>query len=281
MQSRPPSRTALGAAVHRAVHQQLEGGKIFADPLAGTVLGEEARGIIAEAAADPTQRPLRLFMAARSRFAEDCLSAAVSRGVRQAVVLGAGLDTFSLRNPYARLGLHVFEVDHPATQAWKRERLVRVGLAVPASLTFAPVDFEQQSLADGLRAAGFQSDRPAFFLWLGVVPYLTRDAIWAAFSFIASLPESEVVFDYSEPIENYPAERRTEVAAVSARVAAIGEPWLSHFDPDELSRELRARGFGELEDLGIADISVRFFGTPKGEAIGGPGPHIVRARHVA
>ena len=92
MQSRPPSRTALGAAVHRAVHQTLEGGKIFADPLAVTVLGEDARAIIAEAAADPSQRPMRLFIAARSRFAEDCLSAAVSRGVRQAVVLGAGLD---------------------------------------------------------------------------------------------------------------------------------------------------------------------------------------------
>ena len=189
MQSRPPSRTALGAAVHRAVHQTLEGGKIFADPLAVTVLGKEARAIIAEAAADPRQRPMRLFIAARSRFAEDCLSAAVSRGVRQAVVLGAGLDTFSLRNPHAPLGLHVFEVDHPATQAWKRERLMREGLAIPASLTFAPVDFEQQSLADGLLAAGFQSDRSAFFHWLGVVPYLTRDAISATFSFIARLPE--------------------------------------------------------------------------------------------
>jgi len=246
------------------VHQKLEGGKIFADPLAVTVLGEEARAIIAEAAADPTQRPMRLFIAARSRFAEDCLSAAVSRGVRQAVVLGAGLDTFSLRNPHAPLGLRVFEVDHPATQAWKRERLMREGLAIPASLTFAPLDFEQQSLADGLRAAGFQSDRPAF---LGVVPYLTRDAISATFSFIASLPESEVVFDYSEPIENYPSERRTNVAA-------IGEPWLSHFDPNELSRELHARGFRELEDLGLGDIFVRFFGIPRGEAKGGPGPHM-------
>jgi methyltransferase (TIGR00027 family) len=259
----------------------LEGGKIFADPLARTILGKEAHTIIEEEAADPSRRPMRLFIVARSRFAEDCLSAAVSRGVRQAVILGAGLDTFSLRNPHARLDLHVFEVDHPATQAWKRERLAQEGLAVPALLTFAPVDFEQQSLADGLRAAGFQSDRPAFFHWLGVVPYLTRDAISATFSFIVGVPESEVVFDYSEPLENYPPERRANVAAVGARVAAIGEPWLSHFDPAELSRELHARGFGELEDLGIAEISVRFFGTPKGEAKGGPGPHMMRARRVA
>src|ERR1700752_674340 len=116
MQSRPPSRTALGAAVHRAAHQTLEGGKIFADPLARTILGKEARTIIEEEAADPSRRPMRLFIATRSRFAEDCLSAAVARGVRQAVVLGAGLDPFSLRNPHARLGLHVFDVDHPAKQ---------------------------------------------------------------------------------------------------------------------------------------------------------------------
>ena len=182
MQGRPPSRTALGAPVHRAVHQRLEGGKIFADPhwridssdgarsiatfcIMATgclsarqrrpyanarhprlqLLGEEAHAIIAETGADATQRPMRLFIAARSRFAEDCLSAAVSRGVRQAVVRGADLDTFSLRNPHAPLGLHVFEVDYPATQAWKRERLMREGLAIPASLTFAPVDFAQQS----------------------------------------------------------------------------------------------------------------------------------------
>ena len=158
---------------------------------------------------------------------------------------------------------------------------MREGLAIPASLTFAPVDFEQQSLADGLLAAGFQSDRSAFFHWLGVVPYLTRDAISATFSFIARLPELEVVFDYSEPIENYPSERRTNVAAIEAQVAAIGEPWLSHFDPTELSRDLHTRGFGDLEDLGLGDIFVRFFGMPRGEAKGGPGPHIVRARRVA
>ena len=281
MQGRPPSRTALGAAVHRAAHQTLEGGKIFADPLACTILGKEAGAIIEEAAGDPSQRTMRLFIAARSRFAEDCLSAAVSRGLRQAVVLGAGLDTFSLRNPHARLGLRVFEVDHPATQAWKRERLAQEGLAVPASLTFAPVDFEQQGLADGLRTAGFHSDRPAFFHWLGVVPYLTRDAISATLSFIVGVPQSEVVFDYSEPLENYPPERRANVAAVGAHAASIGEPWLSHFDPAELSRELLARGFRELEDLGLAEISVRFFGTPKGEAKGGAGPHIMRARRIA
>ena len=210
MNERQPSRTALGAAGYRAAHQQLEGGKVFSDPLARTILGDGADAIIAGLSADPAQQRMRIFMAARSRFAEDCLGAAVSRGVRQAVILGAGFDTFALRNPYSNLGLRVFEVDHPATQAWKRKRLSEVGLAIPASLTFAAIDFESDDLGHGLRDAGFDPDRPAFFIWLGVVPYLGRAAIAATLRYIASVPESEVVFDYSEPLENYPPERRAD-----------------------------------------------------------------------
>ncbi len=138
-----PSRTALGAAVHRAVHQRVEGGAIFADAFAASILDDETRARLDEAAADLSQRPMRLFIAARSRFSEDALTACVARGACQVVVLGAGLDTFSLRNPHA--GVRVFEVDHPATQRWKRERLKQSALATPASLTFAPVDFERQS----------------------------------------------------------------------------------------------------------------------------------------
>jgi methyltransferase (TIGR00027 family) len=118
-----PSRTALAAAAMRAAHQTLDGGRIFNDPIAHAVLGPEADAMINAVAADPAQRQMSVFMAARSRFAEDSLDRAVSRGVRQVVILGAGLDTFSLRNPHAGLGLRVFEVDHPATQAWKRDRL--------------------------------------------------------------------------------------------------------------------------------------------------------------
>jgi methyltransferase (TIGR00027 family) len=280
MQERQPSRTALGAAGYRAAHQVLEGGKVFTDPLARSILGREADAIIAGLSADPTQRPIRIFMAARSRFAEDCLGAAVSRGVRQAVVLGAGLDTFSLRNPYSELGLRVFEVDHPSTQAWKLKRLAEAGLAVPASLTFAAVDFESQGLRPGLLAAGFEPDRPAFFTWLGVVPYLERGAVAATLRYIASVPGSEVVFDYSEPLENYPPERRGNVAAVGARAAEIGEPWLSHFDPAEISRELREHGFQDLEDLGLAEISIRYLGVPAAETTSSPGPHVIRARRT-
>ena len=281
MKERQPSRTALGAAGYRAAHQLLEGGKVFSDPLARTILGEGADAIIAGLSAGPAQQRMRIFMAARSRFAEDCLGAAVLRGVRQAVVLGAGFDTFALRNPYSDLGLRVFEVDHPATQAWKRRRLSEVGLAVPASLTFAAIDFESDDLGRGLSEVGLRSDRPAFFIWLGVVPYLGRTAIAATLRYIASIPESEVVFDYSEPLENYPPERRDEIAALGAFTAEIGEPWLSHFDPHEIEQELRGYGFGDLEDLGISQTAVRYLGAPAGATNSGPGPHIVRAARMS
>jgi len=280
MQNGQPSRTALGAAIRRAAHQTLDGARIFKDPFAHILLGQEAGALIEAVSADPAQRQMRVFMAARSRFAEDCLGAAVSRGVRQVAIVGAGLDTFSLRNPHASLGLRVFEVDHPTTQAWKRERIDEAGLVAPASLTFAPVDFEHQSLAEGLVAAGFQPTQPAFFLWLGVVPYLRRDAISAILQFIASMPRSEVVFDYSEPLENYSPERRANVAAVAARTAAIGEPWLSYFDPSELSKDLHELGFQELEDLGLTDIAVRYLGAPKYDATGDAGPHVICARRL-
>ena len=277
MQTGQPSHTARGAAAYRAIHQRLDGGVIFSDPFAARILDDETRARLDETAADPSLRPWRLFIAARSRFSEDTLAASVARGVRQVVVLGAGLDTFSLRNPHACQGVRVFEVDYPATQGWKRERLKQAGLAVPASLTFAPVDFERQSLADGLKVAGFHADSPAFFQWLGVVPYLTREAVSLTLDFIAGVPESEVVFDYAEPFENYPADRRVHVMEVAAGAAARGEPWLSLFDPAELSNMLRDKGFEGVEDLGMAEIADRFYGILKQGIVIGPGAHIVRA----
>jgi methyltransferase (TIGR00027 family) len=252
----------MWAAVHRASHQTLEGGSILKDPFACPILGEGSRSLIAQEAADPSRRMMRLFTAARSRFAEDALARSVSRGVRQAVILGAGLDTFALRNPHAPTGLHVFEVDYPATQNWKRARLRNAGIALPASLTFAPVDFERQSLGDGLIAAGFWPDQPAFFQLLGVVLYLTREANAATLDYIARIPESEVVFDYNE------------------QMASIGEPWLSYFNPGELAADLRARGFSEIEDLGLAELGSRYFDLPQDEPDRTAGKHMIRARRI-
>jgi len=273
-----PSHTARGAAAYRAIHQTLDGGAIFHDPFAARMLDDVTRAGLDEMAADASLRPMRLFIAARSRFSEGSLAACVARGIRQVVVLGAGLDTFSLRNPYAALGVRVFEVDHPATQDWKRERLKQAGVTVPASLTFAPVDFERQSLAEGLAAAGFAADRPAFFQWLGVLPYLTREAISLTLDVIAAVPESEVVFDYAEPLENYPEARRAHVIAIAERAAARGEPWLSLFDSAELAGMLHDKGVATIEDLGMAEIADRFYGDLKEGIVIGPGAHLVRAR---
>ena len=291
MQPREPSRTAQRAAAHRAAHQVLEGGALFADPLAGAILGRTLQDLAREAAADPGARAMRLFIAARSRFCEDAIAAAVARGVRQVVVLGAGLDTFALRNPYA--GVRVFEVDHPATQAFKRRRLAAAGLDAPPTLTFAPVDFEREGLADGLQRAGMRVDQPAFFSWLGVVPYLSPEAFGATLRVIAGVPGAEVVFDYAVPLEHLEPGRRARAETLGARVAAAGEPWVTRLDPEEVAARLRALGFIEIEDLGPAalrrhlrpaapagEASPPEGDAPEGDAPGSPaeGPHVTRAR---
>jgi methyltransferase (TIGR00027 family) len=261
--------------MHRAVHQMLEGGVIFADPFAMQILDDEARAGLPGLADDPAHRPMRLFIAARSRFSEEMMAACVARGVRQIVILGAGLDTFSLRNPHA--GVTVYEIDYPATQAWKRERLAQAGIALPPALTFAPVDFERQSLREGLAAAGFQADEPAYFQWLGVVPYLTGEAIIATLDFIAGIKAAEVVFDYAEPFENFPPAMRANLTAIAERAAALGEPWLSMFDPPEMAALMQARRFADVEDVSRAQLAARYYGELGQGLLSGPGPHVVRA----
>jgi methyltransferase (TIGR00027 family) len=278
MQPAQFSRTAYGVAAHRAAHQMLEGGSIFHDPFARAILGAGGREAIAQRSA-PRHKIPRLFFAVRSRFAEDSLAAAYTRGVRQAVWLGAGLDTFALRNPHT--GLAVFEVDHPATQAWKRQCLAQAGLALPPSLFFAPVDFERERLADGLAAAGFDAGKPAFFIWLGVVPYLTLPAIHATLGYVSGVPSAEIVFDYSEPLEKYGPEGRARMEAAAVRVAAAGEPWISHFEPAALAGLLRGKGFREIEDIGPPVIAERYLNAPPGEKRETVGAHVVRARKPA
>ena len=272
-------RTARGAAVHRAVHQVLEHGRIFADPLAASIVtqdGEDAEALARDAAQDPHRRRMRMFIAVRSRFAEDSLAAAVERGVRQLVVLGAGLDTYAYRGAL-RDRLRIFEVDHPATQAWKRQRLAEAGIALPLKLTFVPVDFERQTLGEGLFAAGFDPAERSFFTWLGVVPYLTEAAIHATLSFIGGLPGgAQVVFDYSNPPDSLSGEMRGFHDALAAHVAEIGEAFVSYFESDALAARLTALGFTAIEDLGPPQIAARYFPQRIGSA-SAKGGHIVRA----
>ncbi len=281
MQPGEPSRTALGAAAHRAVHQVLERGSIFADPLAVRILGADAEAAIRDAENNPSRRLLRMFIAVRTRFAEDALAAAVARGARQLVVLGAGLDTFAYRNAFGE-SLHVFEVDHPATQAWKRQRLAEAAIPMPRTLTFAPVDFERETLADGLAAAGFDPAKQSFFTWLGVVPYLTEQAVFSTLEVIARLPGgAHVVFDYGNPPASGldPDRYATAQEALAARVASVGEAFRSYFETDALHAKLMALGFREIEDLGPALIRERYFAN-RGGSLPDRGGHIVRATTV-
>lgn len=256
-----PSRTARGAAIQRAAHQLLESPRVFEDPLALGIFGAEGvrwLGRNLDRYRSEGSRAMRAFLVMRSRFAEDELARAYERGVRQYVVLGAGLDTFAYRNPHR--GLKVFEVDHPDTQAWKRARLRDQSIAVPGSMRFAPVDFERQTLADGLRAAGFRADRPAFLSWLGVTIYLSRPAVAGTLRYVAALPRgSQVVFDFAPPpAELGEAERRGHDRA-AAGVARTGEPWIGYFSPGALEDEMRSGGFAEARAIGSEEMNRRYF----------------------
>jgi methyltransferase (TIGR00027 family) len=263
------SVTAFSAARYRAAHQIAEDGRIFADPLAIPIVG--ANQVLEDAAERRSERrSMRLFIAARSAFAEQALARAHRAGTRQLVVLGAGLDTFGYRNPYP--DLRVFEVDHPDTQTWKRERLAAAHIAVPPTLTYVPVDFEQESLAGRLAV----EDR-AFFLWLGVVPYLTREGFDETIGFIAGVPDAEVVFDYAMSPATMSPERRAALEARQARVASVGEPWKTYFTPDQIDADLRGLGFTEVEDLGPAGLAARYFGRPDVPR-DTPGGHVLWAR---
>jgi len=254
-----PSRTALAAAIHRATHQLIEAGSIFRDDLAMRILGDDAETLVRNSEQRPSSRRMRLFIAARHRFAEERITHAIRNGVRQVIVLGAGLDTLAYRLTHIE-GVRVFEVDHPSTQAWKRESLDRAAIQVPSSLSFVPVDFEHESLTIALERAGCILSDPLFVSWLGVVPYLTDEAVDATFKSLASL-NADVIFDYANPPESYSPEQRAAHEQRAARVAAIGESWQTYFDTSELHDRLVRLGFAIVDDYGPAEIAARIFKT--------------------
>jgi methyltransferase (TIGR00027 family) len=260
MEEARPSKTALRVALRRAAHQLYDCKPlVLDDPIAVAILGDSYAEELRRTPTRP-DRPfsvsLRAFLVARSRYAEDTLARAVAHGVTQYVLLGAGLDTFAHRNPH--LQLHVFEVDHPATQEWKRELLVAGALPNPANLTYAPVDFERQSLREQLHAAGFDPAVPTFFAWLGVVPYLTLEAFRSTITFISSRPSgSGVVLDYGQPRSALPFLEKLAHDSLAARVKLAGEPFQLFFTPPEMTAELTA--FRDIEDIGSSEINARYF----------------------
>jgi methyltransferase (TIGR00027 family) len=263
MHEAKPSRTAFRVAIRRAAHQIFDTPRVLDDPFAVRIIGAEYAARIKAGVTENSgliSKSLRAFLVARSRYAEDELARAVSDGVRQYVVLGAGLDTFAYRNLHASAGLRVFEVDHPATQEWKREKLRAAAINIPPETVFVPVDFERETITDGLQRVGFAPKEKTFFSWLGVTPYLTDRAFTETLGFIASMPTgSGVVFDYAVPRASLKLLERLVFDRIAARVKTAGEPFQLFLDPKHLAERLHQMGFTHLEDLGVDEINARYF----------------------
>ena len=276
-----PSRSALSVASLRAVHQLLDEPLVFSDPIALPLLGPSTEAALRDdpyALNDPLSRGLRGALVARSRFVEDELSSCVAAGVRQYLVVGAGLDTFAYRNPYREHGLRVFEVDHPGTQQWKQQLLAQAGIDVPASLTFVPADFERDDLGRSLRHAGFRADQAACVSWMGVSMYLTADAVASTLRTVAGFaPGSRLCFDYRVPVAMLNPVERVINAVIEQRVAALGEPWLSTFDPTLLQEQLLDLGFSSARNATLDDLNARYFARRKDGLRTGGGVYIMCA----
>ena len=205
-------------------------------------------------------RNSRANLVMRQRYTEDELGKALERGVTQYVILGAGLDSFAYRRLDLAGVLQVFEVDTPATQQWKRGRLRELNIALPGNLTFVPINFEHQTLADGLRAGGYRSEMPTFVSWLGVTPYLTQAAVFETLRYVASFAlGSEIVFEYELLDSLLDQEYRQFAAVLKASTAARGEPILSLFEPAALAARLQELGFSQVRDFGPKEANARYF----------------------
>jgi methyltransferase (TIGR00027 family) len=269
MQEGKASRTAERVATRRAAHQLYDDAPlVFADPLALRVLPPDAlaelRAREAMERTHPFARGMRAFLCARSRFAEDALERALANGVRQYVVLGAGLDTYGARSALPECAIHpalrIFEVDHPATQAWKRACLERGGIHVPDRVTFVPVNFERDKLMERLAGSGFDASAPTFCSWLGVLPYLTREAAEVTLRALGALPGSSgVAFDYAVTRESLSTTQQAAYDWLAERVAQAGEPFRLGFEPAELRQILLECGFAQVEDLDGKAIVARYF----------------------
>jgi methyltransferase (TIGR00027 family) len=285
MEANQVSITARGTAFMRAYHAAHDHPKIFDDFLAHHLITEEERRASEERHLKAFQRfdpewagscpdresALACWMQrggapsiilSRARYAEDLLEKAISQpGIQQYVILGAGMDTFAWRRPDLLKQLQVFEVDHPATQAHKRQRLREAGLKPPAQLHFIPADFSQENLAAALRRSAYDPQASSFFSWLGVTYYLTRSAALATWGAIAEVAPagSTVIFDYLETEAFVPGKAARRVQFMIEIVGQVGEPMLTGFAPSSLTADLARLGLRLQEDLGPADVEERFF----------------------
>ncbi len=259
-----PSRTAVVMAVARAAHRDEPPPWVLDDDVSFALAGPDAVAVREELVARLSPDSLVAFTrwaCVRARLPEDVTEEALESLVRQYVVLGAGLDTFAYRRTdLLSRGLRVFEVDHPATQEWKRERLRLLGIHPPSALVFAPVDFERQTLGSGLSAVGFDFSAPAVFSWLGVTMYLTCDAINATLSTVSRCARgTRIVLTYNLPKDALSGIGAETDAALASFAADVGEPFVSLFLPAEIEELLRSHGFGDVDHFGPDEARATYF----------------------
>jgi methyltransferase (TIGR00027 family) len=257
--------TAVARGRHRLEHLPPW---VFDDPFALELVGPMAEEVRARGLAHyspAVTQALIASIATRSRYAEDRLAAAPSA---QYVILGAGLDSFAWRRPDLLETLRVFEVDHAASQAWKRERAEELGLPESESVAYVAIDFEVQTLGDVLEAAGFSWAEPAFFSWLGVAVYLSIDAIEATLRTIARCASgSEIVFSYARADEHLDPLAREFRETAAPLVAAVGEPWRTRLSRTEAEALVRRCGLDVAEHPDRDDLVARYWaGRPDGLA---------------
>jgi methyltransferase (TIGR00027 family) len=256
------SRTIEIPAIMRALHQTADDDpKILTDPIAPRLIdAEDDQRWLAPLLNHPFAKQWRAGFAVRSRYAEDCLEEGVRRGVQQYVILGAGLDTFAYRQPPFASSLRIYEVDHPITEQWKRDRLKMADIAIPPNLTFVPIDFERTSIPGGLAVNGFLIGAQTLCSWMGVTQYLTCEAIDATLRFALSLPRSsEIVFSFILPQEALSGVEAEAIALAAQRSAEVGEPWLTRLHVAELTFKLRSMGFSQIVHLTPEEASKRYF----------------------
>jgi methyltransferase (TIGR00027 family) len=256
-----PDNTAVRVALWRALHVQADPAPhVFVDEV-GLKLVAPDEGWKSRPDMSPFTAPFRASIVARARFVEDLVAEQVARGVGQYVILGAGLDTFAQRRLEFASRLTVFEIDQPGTQAWKRQRLIDLGLGIPEFLRLVPVDFEAgDAWWERLAASGFDSARPALVASTGVSMYLTKDAVAALLRQVASLaPGSTLVMSFSLPIEMADPEVRPGIERAIAGAKASGTPFLSFFLPDEMLALARDAGFRQVQHVSAAALAQRYF----------------------
>jgi methyltransferase (TIGR00027 family) len=257
-----PDSTAVRVALWRALHVELDPPPHVIEDVLGLKLAAPEEGWRQRPDMDPQfTRLFRASIVARARFIEDLVESEAHRGVKQYVILGAGLDTFAQRRPEIASQVKVFEVDRPGAQEWKRRRLLEFGYSIPEWLRFVPVDFEAgSSWWERLTNAGFDRDQPAVISSTGVSLYLTRQAIMAMLRQIAALaPGSTLAMTYILPLELSEPEERPGRLAAEKGARAAGTPFISSFSPEEVLAMAREAGFKRAERVSTADLRQRYF----------------------